>query len=627
MTDLLDPRVSRLWEVFRGSWVEPAGRVGMEPRVPDQPLDAFAWCLFAQGAASSLDLRRTRWLARDGSTRILHLVLAAALSRGRGSARLEDLVSDLGQWTGWAPPPSWSVGAFADLRERMVGHRATLEAMLRSAAEACGDDPRDLVRRTTRGGSAILAFARYRECEDDLSRRLKAALHEPPLPGFPPPSVVDHDLTPRHPQAPILHPQQAEAVHRALRHRVAVIAGGPGTGKTTVVARILQALADHDPGYSPDGTILCAPTGRAKARLQESIARQFPSEMVPASSTLHALLGARPDGTFRHDASRPLPWGTIVLDEASMVDQLLFAGLLAALHPRSRLLILGDPDQLPSVDAGGLFADLVAHLEGMAPGSRPYVRLTHTWRNAGAIRALGEEVNRGVTDLARSLPIRQPSSIALADSAASANVTWLEGDLGDVLERWWQVHALGGAAASNLAHRLGTSRILCATHHGPAGRERINALGDAHLRQSRGAVGAMAGPWMAERPVLLTRNLAALDLWNGDLGLTALADGQPAVRFPRGESESVHAPGRLEGLEAAWAITIHKSQGSEFDHVLLILPEEDSPLLTRQILYTGLTRARRTLWIWGNRSLWEAAVSRRDERSSPLLDLGPETGS
>lgn len=611
-----DPRTIRTWERFLGAWFPPEQRTSTDPRIPEGPLDAFAWALHAQGAVESLDLRRARWLAQDEPARLLHLVLAADLARGKGSVRLEDLVADLHRWIDWVPPPSWNPTVFADLPERLASHRPALEALLRSAAQACGDDPRDLVRRTSRGESRILAFARYRECEEDLARRLAAALSEPPLP-----SSASSPRVPR--SEPPLHPRQSEAVLRALDHRVMVIAGGPGTGKTTVVARILEALEAHDPAHSPEGTILCAPTGRAKARLQESIARQIPSREPPASSTLHALLGARPDGTFRHDASSPLPWNTIVLDEASMVDQLLFAGLLAALHPRARLLILGDPDQLPSVEAGGLFADLVGHLETLDPARRPYVRLTHTWRNAGAIRELGEEVNRGATDLALSLPARPASAISWSGAGPSGDVVWLDGDLDEVLARWWQVQAAGGASTGSLARELATSRILCASHHGRSGRERLNALGDAHLRGSL-PVGAAPRSWLPSRPVLLTRNLAALDLWNGDLGLTSLADGQPVVRFPRGEGETLHAPGRLEGLEAAWAITIHKSQGSEFDHVLLVLPEEDSPLLTRQILYTGLTRARRSLWIWGPKALWAAAVSRRDDRSSPLLALGAE---
>lgn len=615
MNAALDPRTSRTWERFLGAWFAPSRRISPEVHIPADALDAFAWALFAQGAVASLDLRRARWLAANEPARLLYLTLAAELARGKGSAALEDLVDHLGRWIEWAPPESWSSTPMADLRDHLTGHRPVLEAMLRSAVDACGDDPQYLVRRTSRGGSPILAFARYRECEDDLSRRLVGVLSEPPLPGM--------ATSPRLPErGPHLHPQQSEAVLRALRHRVAVIAGGPGTGKTTVVARFLEALEAHDPDHSPEGTILCAPTGRAKARLQESIARQDPSREPPASSTLHSLLGARPDGSFRHDASRPLPWRTIVLDEASMVDQLLFAGLLAALHPQSRLLILGDPDQLPSVEAGGLFADLVAHLESLAPERRPFVRLTHTWRNSGNIRDLAEEVNRGATDLALALPNRPASAISWSDAAASGGVVWLEGELEEVLARWWQVQALGNSSQGNLSEEVGTSRILCASHHGPAGRERINALGDAHLRRSQVSSASSARTWLPNRPVLLTRNLAALDLWNGDLGITSLADGQPVVRFPRGDGETVHAPGRLEGLEAAWAITIHKSQGSEFDHVLLVLPEEDSSLLTRQILYTGLTRARKSLWIWGSRALWEAAVSRRDDRSSPLLDLG-----
>lgn len=625
MITLLDPRLQRQWDVFRQAWHDPADASKAWDSLSTDGLDALAWTLFHQGALEAIDLRRARWLGETRSSRLLQILLLARLSRGQGSARQGDLLQDLERWTRTPIPATWNGTGLASVPLLLEAQRSSLCDRLREAVLACTDDPHDLVRCTHRRNEPVLAFARYRLCEDDLSNRLKHLLSEPPSPDGRdiPPEILTGALA--------LHARQEEAVRNSLRHRFTVVAGGPGTGKTTVVARILQALEATDSTWSRDGVVLCAPTGRAKARLQESLSSQFPSGEPFASSTVHALLGARPNGSFRHDSSRPLPWSTIVLDEASMVDHLLFAGLLAALHPRSRLVVLGDPDQLPSVEAGGLFADLVGHLETLPESRRPFVRLTHTWRNAGAIRELAQEVNLGGSDLAMGLAASGTvPDDAFADAKRSQQtglVGWLTGSLEDVLEHWWALHAFGEDtrdASMSLGDRMRSSRILCATHQGMAGRERINALGDSWLREkssrSNGASGREA--WPEGRPVLLLRNLPNLDLWNGDLGVTGLREGEPVVRFPRGDHEELHHPSRLESLDAAWAITIHKSQGSEFDHVLLILPEEDSPLLTRQILYTGLTRARKTLWIWGNPDLWSAAAARKDDRSSALLELG-----
>ena len=625
MNTLLDTRLQRQWDDFRQAWHDPADASNAPVMLSTDGLNALAWTLFHQGALEALDLRRARWLGESRPSRLLQILLSARLSRGQGSARQSDLVQDLERWTRIQLPVSWKGTWLASVPLLLEEHRSSLCDLLREAVLACTDDPHDLVRCTHRRGEPVVAFARYRLCEDDLSRRLEHVLREPPFPdGRDIPSGILAG-------ALALHAKQQEAVRKSLRHRVTVIAGGPGTGKTTVVARILQALEATDPAWSREGVVLCAPTGRAKARLQESLSSQFPSSEPFASSTVHALLGARPNGSFRHDAARPLPWSTIVLDEASMVDHLLFAGLLAALHPRSRLVVLGDPDQLPSVEAGGLFADLVGHLETLPESERPFVRLTHTWRNAGTIRELAQEVNLGGSDLAMRLAA---SGAAPGEAFAGADrspqqglVGWITGPLEDVLEHWWTRHGFGGSpgdASPSLGDRMRSSRILCATHQGASGRERINALGDAWLRGSTAMAIRSGGreAWPEGRPVLLLRNLPNLDLWNGDLGLTGLVLGDPVVRFPRADREELHHPSRLEGLDAAWAITIHKSQGSEFDHVLLILPEEDSPLLTRQILYTALTRARKTLWIWGSPRLWSAAAARKDDRSSALLELG-----
>lgn len=592
-----DPRP---WNAFVDAWHGPAPAGGLRhPTLPEHPVDRLALALHGAGLVGAGDLRRARWFAESPQDRSLLLLLLARLRRGQGCVLEATLRADL------AATPRAALSSVlpdplpAQLATTLDTDLPDLDRALSAALDAATTTPvsRPLVRIDASAKGRVASFARAREYEsrlvDGIRRRLAgsrvplARMEAPDLP-------ILHRL----------HPLQREAVAKALRHRTLVVAGGPGTGKTSVAAGILSALSVSDPSWKPDSVILCAPTGRAKARLAESLRTQTDGGQPP-SRTLHSLLGQRPDGSCRHDATHPLPWACVILDEASMVDQALFTALIEALHPDSRLVILGDPEQLPSVEAGAVFGDLVAHLEALDPSTDPpFVRLSHTWRAGGTILDLAREVNQGIHHLARALAsqARAPGA-ELLDRDSPGTVRWLGGELPAVLEAWWTLHRSRGEITSH--------QILCARHGGPAGREAINAQGARWQRDNRGSP--------AGSPAILTRNIATLDLWNGDLATLREEDGRLWADFPRDGGASSHPVSGLEGIEPAWAITIHKSQGSEFDHVLLVLPERDTPLLTRQILYTALTRAKRTLWIWGDPTLWETGVLRREDRGSPLF--------
>lgn len=595
--------------------------------LPASALDRLAFVLLLEGLLDPADLRRARWFARDASESALLLLLLARLRRGHGCASVSDLRSDLDVLASTAR-------SFAALRETpLAGIPATFAADLEELGRLLGNAASravsergaflPLVRAEELPDGIVLSFARAHDAQTLLATRLldRIRLEGGSVPSEPPPGLLDAVCE----RLPPLHEGQEEAVRRALVRRTLVVSGGPGTGKTTVVARVLEALSGTEPGFAPESIALCAPTGRAKARLRESIGKALPGWGAPPASTLHSLLGTRPDGSFRHDAGNPLPFSMVVVDEASMIDLALFAALLDALAPGTRLLLLGDPDQLPSVEAGAVFGDLVELLEqaGGETGTH-HARLTFTHRNAGRIRALAEETNRGETESVTALDIVVPGTgEALRETLRTdpvGTVRWIGGDLEDALALWWDLHGVGrpGSTLESEAETISRSRVLCAAHQGASGRERVNELGDEHLRALARRAGLPPG---AGRPVVLTRNLPALDLWNGDLGVSVQSDDMRHVLFARGGGFVAHPPERLEGLEPAWAITIHKSQGSEFDHVLLVLPEDDTPLLTRQILYTGLTRARRTLWIWGRKDLWALGASRRERRMSRFADL------
>ena len=443
---------------------------------------------------------------------------------------------------------------------------------------------------------------------------------------------------------------QKLAAATAVLRSLSVISGGPGTGKTTTVAKIL-ALLRRQPGGDALRIALAAPTGKAAVRLQQSI-RQVKAgvELEPSlrdaipeqASTLHRLLGFRPvDNGFRHHRDNPLPLDVLILDEASMIDVALMAKLLDALPAAARLILLGDKDQLASVEAGAVLGDICSPCRGPTAafaatlaeltGERldrfdpadnrlcdSVVVLRHSYRFAAdsPIGLLAAAVNRG--DATRAAACLMQDSSGILDRSETSEV------VDQVARRYLTLFKLvaGGAPVQALFEELDRFRLLCALRRGPAGSETLNQRITQHLSQLGVST---TQEWYAGRPVMITRNDHHMRLYNGDIGIT-LADpgreGDMGVVFVGDDgSQRWLAPARLPSHESVYAMTVHKSQGSEFDEVLLLLPDQDSPVLSRELVYTAVTRARRRFTLAAPAAVFEAAVRRRLLRQSGLAEL------
>ncbi|KXU39394.1 exodeoxyribonuclease V subunit alpha [Ventosimonas gracilis] len=439
---------------------------------------------------------------------------------------------------------------------------------------------------------------------------------------------------------------QRIAAALALTRRLCLISGGPGTGKTSTVVRLLAALLEQTGGESLS-IALVAPTGKAAARMSEAIRRAkaalpldaaLKDRLPQSAQTLHRLLGSREDRPqMRHHPGNPLPHDVLIVDEASMLDLALFAKLLGALKTDARLILLGDKDQLAAVEAGAVFADLcqgagfsaktceeLADLSGQPVKSRPpasklgesVVLLKHSYRFAegGGIGELARCINTG--DAAGTL--------ALLDQP-SAELNWQRKPLqSDLLGRLQEAFApylaaatTGDAKAAFAA--FGEFCLLCAGHNGAFGTRALNeSLEERFKRQQKRPI---TSRWYAGRALIITRNNPALGLFNGDIGLCLpQEDGQFYIFFEQAEGFRRVSPGRLSETELAFAISVHKSQGSEFNRVLLALPEQPSPLLSRPLLYTAVTRAKSAVEIWGSGERLIEAIQTRAEHHSGLSE-------
>ncbi|MBS0215103.1 MAG: exodeoxyribonuclease V subunit alpha [Proteobacteria bacterium] len=416
---------------------------------------------------------------------------------------------------------------------------------------------------------------------------------------------------------------QARAAALALQRALVLITGGPGTGKTTTIARLLvlriaQAIAT---GKQTPRIALAAPTGRAAERMSESLrraARQLETSGVagdllaalPASaSTLHRLLGTIPDTTrFRHDAGNPLPFDIVVVDEASMVDLPLMCKLVAAIADGAQLILLGDADQLPSVEAGDVLAAILS-----ADNLRDHrVHLQRGWRQSAELQLapLAEAVREGAT----------ADALALLRGDTLSNVHFHEGvddplqARPQLLEHWRALATIDDPAEALVqANRL---RLLTALREGPQGARGLNARIEAALSGRR--IGTPPA-WFPGRLLLITRNHHPQQLFNGDVGI-CLPDehGVPLAWFAGESGVRAFHPAALPAHESAFAMTVHKAQGSEFDEVWLQLPRLDSRVLSRELIYTAMTRARDVLHIAGSANVIEAALSRHASRVSGL---------
>ncbi|MEA3209279.1 MAG: exodeoxyribonuclease alpha subunit [Chthoniobacter sp.] len=429
---------------------------------------------------------------------------------------------------------------------------------------------------------------------------------------------------------------QSCAAETALRKDFCVITGGPGTGKTRTVVAILALLHEQ---FTARGAVpriaLAAPTGKAAARMKESIQKAVESDAafealrgkLPAdATTLHRLLGVIPDSPyFRHDATRPLAADAVIVDEASMVDLALMAKLFAAVPPHARIVLLGDKDQLASVEAGNVLGD-ICNTGGRAASPAPIaahlveLRKNYRFRDDSGIHRLSLLVNAGDADGALGL-IRTDGGLRDVLAAPTPAPPALAAALRSCVLDGYRAFLEAPTPLAAL-EQLGDFRILCATRRGPFGVENLNRL----VEQTLASAGRIApeGTHYHGRPVLIRTNDYQLHLFNGDVGLI-LRDPEAGNELraffvdAAGELRRL-LPARLPEHETAFAMTVHKSQGSEFGRVLLVLPDRDGPLLTRELAYTGLTRARDAIELWANDAVLRAAIQRRTERSSGLRE-------
>lgn len=447
---------------------------------------------------------------------------------------------------------------------------------------------------------------------------------------------------------------QKVAAAVALTRRISVISGGPGTGKTTTVAKLLAALIQLS-GEQKCRIRLAAPTGKAAARLTESLGGAlqklpltqeqlalFPNE----ASTLHRLLGAQPGSQrLRYHAGNPLHLDVLVVDEASMIDLTMMSRLIDALPPHARVIFLGDRDQLASVEAGAVLGDICtyASLGYTAERAEELARLTGC-SLAAESQSLAAALRDSLCLLQKSYRFGSDSGIGQLAAAVNrgdrhATSAVFDGSFSDIekksLQTGEEYQAMLDDALLGYQHFLtsvqqqhtpaqviaafGEYQLLCALREGPFGVSGLNDRLEQLLAQKRKITRTPHSRWYEGRPVMISRNDSALGLFNGDIGI-ALDRGQGLrvwFLMPDGSVKSVQ-PSRLPEHETAWAMTVHKSQGSEFNHAALILPTQLSPVITRELIYTAITRARQRLSLYTDERVLVQAIATRTERRSGL---------
>jgi exodeoxyribonuclease V alpha subunit len=631
-----------------------------------------------RGALRALDSGFARFIALlDAQAHPLALLAAALVSHqlGRGHVCL-DLQAVLQDSEGHlALPPDAAHELAALLRGVTLADWQAVLAACRCCASASIGQPSEDDGTPLVLSGARLYLRRYWRHEAAVRARI-AALAQP-APVAPPERIrpLLDALFP--PAAPDKTDWQKLACALAARSRLTVITGGPGTGKTTTVARLLALLLALA-GDEPPLIGLAAPTGKAAARLTQSLRAAL--DALPAlpggdalrdrllsganAVTLHRLLGSRLyrllGSRLYRPATGPLPLDVLVVDEASMIDLALMDALLAALPPHARLVLLGDKDQLASVEAGAVLGDLCRRAEhghydaaacqwlAACTGAPPpealrdeqglpldqavaMLRASHRFGADSGIGRLAAAVHAGDTAAARALLAQDLPDVRRLDlgegelshdSALRALVLNLnDASPARALREMRATRpapdaprpAWDGWAAQSL-RGLAQFQLLCALREGPWGVADLNAAIQAVLRAAGALPAGADGVWHEGRPVLVTRNDAGLGLMNGDVGLALRipahfdASGGPdaaaglalRVAFPDDQGGVRWlSPARLPAVETVWAMTVHKAQGSEFGHAALLLPGRMAPVLTRELIYTGLTRARERFTLIG----------------------------
>jgi exodeoxyribonuclease V alpha subunit len=591
------------------------------------------------GALDAADVHVAQRLGRLGSESDESVLLAAALAVR--AARLGSVCLDLASAPIQIVPEAQEDIDPASLPDLPWPEPEQWLAAL-TASPLVDPGPSRTTGRPLQLASGLLYLDRYWQQEQLVARELtsrssRSGFAPPPLD---PPRLESalRRLFPSEPDPASTEQEdskQREAAGAAAQRWLTVLAGGPGTGKTTTVARILALLADQ-PGPAPH-IALAAPTGKAAARLTEAV-RDAISELPKedqarldqlgelSATTLHRLLGFRPGSRsrFRHHAGNRLSHDVVVVDESSMISLTLMARLLDAVRPDARLVLVGDPEQLASVEAGAVLGDIVDAGADAAPVDSGIVVLERSWRFKGQIAELARAIQAGDVDAVMAV-LRTPAldvSFVEADAVAAGSATGagpLAGLRDDVVGAARKLSAAAriGDSAGALTH-LGAHRLLCAHRQGPYGADRWGTELERWIDTAMG-VHRMGGEWYPGRPLLVTANDYEVRLFNGDTGVVVSdQEGGVTAAFGRPADPQLVRPARLGAVQTMQAMTVHRSQGSQFERVSVLLPAEGSPLLTRQLLYTAVTRAERHVRVIATEASVRAAVATPIARASGL---------
>jgi len=462
-----------------------------------------------------------------------------------------------------------------------------------------------------------LYLQRYWHYEQCLANTIIAMLHQdaaPPLTTSIEPLLERY--FPNQPESSLIDWQRL-AAELAIKQRFSIITGGPGTGKTTTVVKILALLQELNL-TTPLAIALAAPTGKAALRLQQSIginkihlpcSEEIKKQIPEAVMTLHRLLGAKQHSSqFFHHADHPLVYDVVVIDEASMIDLALMSKLVTALKPKTKLILLGDKDQLASVEAGAVLANLTTGLPTYTQ------ELKTTYRFAGAIKTLADAVNAQQADQAWSVLAQANEHCRLFTGEL---ITYIAKQHACYLSLIKQ-----NKPFEEVYSAYGQFQVLCANRNGEHSVAFINQACEQKLLEQKQI--DYAGSWYSGRPIMIMENHPALGLYNGDIGICMpdyVEKGRLMVFFSGADGTiKKYLPARMPRVETAFAMTIHKSQGSEFDEVLIVLPSTLNPILTKELLYTAITRAKQTVQILADHAIFSKTVQQKIERVTGLID-------
>lgn len=530
----------------------------------------------------------------------------------------------------WSLPDPWIESAAELLRRENEGSTAVeIRLPLISGGPALNAGGSPLVAVTSAAGKTYLQTRRMHHAEQVIaSRILKLASVE--YPGDPSPELVDALF----PDVGDEDPQRRAAI-MACRRALGIISGGPGTGKTHTIARILALLVSG--GMEPGRIRMAAPTGKAADRMKKAVADSLSAlpgsveehkgplaGVAESARTIHQLLGYNPDSRrCFHNASNRIPCRALIIDECSMVDIFLWKALMEALPDDARLILVGDPDQLESVGQGNVLAELTAFAASQPVLAANHVRLTRSRRfqDSPGITAFADAIKSCDTEKAKEL-------LAVHAMQEGSGLNWIpmeEGIFGmkeipSDLKK--QLAAVANASTPNNAlEELGRICILTAQREHFVGAKAIGEKIDAMVLRNN--------PAARNRPVIINRNDPETGLKNGAVGVIhAGEDGGKKAYFRSAAGELRDFPvAKLPDHQPAWAITIHRSQGSEYDSVLVIVPRADSPMATRSLLYTAITRAKKSLYVAGDLESIAKAINTPSNRVTLLADSLTKTAS